>query len=143
MGDLEHIFPLLLCTFVTPSSQVTPLYGTHILQGIYFGVDMQFCWGICLCYIVILLFIVCPCVFNYQLSWLHFILVVAVDFFKKHESVIYLFQKCHILEYVKTNSTVSGIMKDWDYIFLSRTFQPDWLRYVLDIYTQNILKNAL
>ena len=61
------------------SSQVTPLYGTHILQGIYFGVDMQFFWGICLCYIVILLFIVCPCVFYYQLSWLHFILVVTVD----------------------------------------------------------------
>ena len=55
---------------------------SHRVYGpiyIYVGVTMQFGWDILLCYVVIFLFIVCPCVFHIKLSWLYFILVVAVD----------------------------------------------------------------
>ena len=36
---------------------------------------------------------------------------------------------------------VHGIIKDWGYIFLSRKFQPDWLRYVLDMGKARDFKN--
>ena len=71
-------------------------------EGIYFGVSMQFGWGICLCYIVILLFIVCQCVFYFQLSWLNFIFVVAVDLKNKSVSshpMCYLFVFKHFCYY--------------------------------------------